>query len=128
MKKNTKGKSIKTTKVDELKNSRSVSNSRMVPAMAPVFCLCSLGVKVRILSNKRLEISRSAFFEAVSINLARKLLIRKSNPRAIITPILKAINDSNAPFGIILSYTVIVKSAVVSDKKLDTIAAIITWA
>ena len=83
---------------------------------------------MRILSNKRLEISRSAFFEAVSINLARKLLIRKSNPRAIITPILKAINDSNAPFGIILSYTVIVKSAVVSDKKLDTIAAIITWA
>ena len=29
--------------MDELKNSRRVSNSRMVPAMAPVFCLCSAG-------------------------------------------------------------------------------------
>ena len=71
--------------------------------MAPVFCLCSTGVSVNILSNNLREISRSALFEAVSINLALRLLIKKSKPSAITTPILNAIRDSKAPFGIILS-------------------------
>ena len=88
IKKNTNGRSIRITKVDELKNSRRVSNSRIVPAIAPVFCLCSLGVRVNILSNNLREISRSARLEAVSINRALKLLMRKSNPSAITTPIL----------------------------------------
>ena len=103
MKKSTNGKSINITNVEELKNSRKVSNSRIVPAIAPVFCLCSVGVSVSILSNNLLEISRSARFDAVSTKLALKLLIRKSNPKAITTPMLKAIRDSNAPFGITLS-------------------------
>ena len=60
MKKNTNGKSIKITSVEELKNSRNVSNSRIVPAIAPVFCLCSFGVRVSILPNNLREISRSA--------------------------------------------------------------------
>ena len=42
------------------------------------------------------------------------------------TPMLSAMSDSKAPLGIIRSYTVIVKSEVVSERKLDTIAAIIT--
>ena len=126
MKKNTNGRSIRMTSVEELKNSRRVSNSRIVPAMAPVFCLCSEGVSVRILSNRRREISRSARLLAVSMKRARRLLIRKSNPRAMTTPMLSAISDSKAPLGIIRSYTVIVKSEVVSERKLETIAAIIT--
>ena len=38
---------------------------------------------------------------------------------------LSAINDSNAPLGIIRSYTVIVNNEVERDKKFETIAAII---
>ena len=79
-------------------------------------------------SNNRREISISALFDAVSINLALRLFIKKSNPKAITTPTLNATKDSNALLGIIRSYTVIVKRAVLRDRKLDTIAAIITWA
>ena len=70
MKKNTNGRSIKITRVEELKNSRNVSNSRTVPAIAPVFCRCSSGDNRNIRSNKRREITKSALFEATSINLA----------------------------------------------------------
>ena len=93
MKKNTKGRSISITKVDELKNSRRDSNSLIVPAIAPVFWRCSTGVKVSILSKRRREISRSARLLATSINFALKLLIKKSKASAII-PILNAISDS----------------------------------
>ena len=115
------------TNVDELKNSLKVSNSRIVPAIAPVFWRCSAGVRVRILSKSLRDISKSARLLATSMNRARKLLIKKSKPNAITTPILNAISDSKAPFGIIRSYTVIVNSEVVNERKFDTIAAIITW-
>ena len=100
MKKNTNGRSIKITRVDELKNSRRVSNSLTVPAIAPVFRRCSEGVRVSILLNNFRDISKSARLEATSMNLALRLFIKKSKPSAIITPILRAINDSNAPLGI----------------------------
>ena len=50
----------------------------------------------------------------------------KSTPSAAITPILSAYRESMAAFGIILSYTVIVKIDVVKARKFETIAAKIT--
>ena len=68
----------------------------------------------------------SAALLALSINLPLIVLIIKSKLKAITTPILSAIKLSTAEFGIILSYTVIVKIDVVKAKKFEITEAIIT--
>ena len=99
MKKKIKGKSTIATRVAEVKNSRSESNSLTTLATAPEFWFPASRRSVRILSKTMRDIRESARLLARSIKLARNDLVIKSKPSAIITPIDSAIRDSIASLG-----------------------------
>ena len=99
MKKKMKGRSTMATNVAEVKNSLSVSNSRTMLAIAPDFCRRLSSFIDRILSKIRRDMRASARFPALSTNCALSVLMMKSNPSAIRTPMVSAISDSIASLG-----------------------------
>ena len=75
------------TKVEELKNSRNVSEIHgLCQPLRQFFVAAQLEKAEVSFQTNLLDISRSARFEAVSTKLARMLNNRKSNPKAIANP------------------------------------------
>ena len=91
-----KGKSTTATKVADVKKSLRLSNSLTVLAKAPD--LSFLVAKFMVINWLKInrDILASALFPALSMKLALNILIKKSKPKAISTPIVSAIKDSIA--------------------------------
>ena len=97
------GMSTIATSVAEVKKSRRLSNSRSMLAKAPDEPLRSRICMLRSWSKIKRPISTSARLPALSMKVARRVLIRKSKPSAMATPTVSATRDSIAWLGMTLS-------------------------